>query len=90
MQLLKLVTGYVFTLCWTHNNNISFAEDGLLAIILVGLVAFGIIGEPGADKTCPPCWPIPCEVFDLIIGAGDENDDGDAVKGAPAINDIRQ
>ena len=54
MQMFKLVTGYVFTLCWTHNNSISFAEDGLLAIILVGFVAFGIIGEPGADKTCPP------------------------------------
>ena len=76
----------MLTLCWTHNNSISFAEDGLLAIIRVGFVAFGIIGDPGADKTCPlGCWPIPWEVLDLIIGAGDEND-GDAVKDEPAIN----
>ena len=79
------LTGYVFTLCWTHNSNISFAEEGLLAIILVGLVALGIMGDPGADKACPPGWPMPCAVLDLIIGAGDEYD-GDAVKDVPAIN----
>ena len=72
-------TGYVLTRCWTHINSISFADDGDLAIILVG-GPFGAldIGEPGAEKVVPPCWlcPIPWDVFDRIIGAGEYDDGG--------------
>ena len=52
----------------------------------MGFDAFGIMGEPGADKTWPPGFPIPWEVLDLIIGAGDEYD-GDAVKAENNKND---
>lgn len=59
----------------------------------MGLDAFGIMGEPGADKTWPPGFPIPWEVLDLIIGAGDEYD-GDTVKAEPEMikmmTDIKQ